>query len=129
MKVLSVRQPWAWALIHAGKDIENRTWPTKYRGPVAIHASKGMTRKEFDAAKYYMLEIGVPRVPNPDELEFGQIIGIVDIVDLVSEEELPISEWFEGPWGWVVQNPRQVKPVPMKGMLGLRDYDKELILI
>ena len=44
---LSVRQPWAWAIIHAGKDIENRSWATKFRGRVLIHASKGMTQEEF----------------------------------------------------------------------------------
>lgn len=44
---LSVRQPWAWAIIYAGKDIENRSWQAvnrglKQRGRVAIHAAKGM---------------------------------------------------------------------------------------
>jgi hypothetical protein len=45
---LSIRQPWAWLILHAGKDIENRDWPTKYRGPFLIHASKGMTRDEYE---------------------------------------------------------------------------------
>ena len=40
MKALSVRQPWAWAIIYAGKDVENRTWPTRYRGFVIVHASQ-----------------------------------------------------------------------------------------
>ena len=39
MKALSVRQPWAWAIAAAGKDVENRTWRTDYRGLIAIHAS------------------------------------------------------------------------------------------
>ena len=41
MKALTVRQPWAWAIIHAGKDIENRTRNIAgdYRGPLAIHSS------------------------------------------------------------------------------------------
>ena len=45
---LSIRQPWAWAILHAGKDIENRSWSTSFRGPVCIHAAKGMTAAEFD---------------------------------------------------------------------------------
>jgi len=44
MIALSVRQPWAWLLLN-GKDIENRDWYTKYRGPLAIHASKGISGK------------------------------------------------------------------------------------
>ena len=35
--VLTVRQPWAWAIIQVGKDVENRSWPTKHRGPLLIH--------------------------------------------------------------------------------------------
>jgi ASCH domain. len=124
MKVLSVRQPWAWALIFGGKDIENRYWTTKYRGPIAIHASKGLTRKEFEIAKEYMLEI-IPRVPNMDELDRGAIIGIVDLVDITQNTDSP---WFEGPdifgkenFGWVVTNPRPVVPKFYTGGLGLRD--------
>lgn len=34
MIALSIRQPWAWHILHSGKDIENRDWPTKFRGRV-----------------------------------------------------------------------------------------------
>ena len=40
MKALTVLQPWAWALIHGPKRIENRSWATYYRGPLVIHAGK-----------------------------------------------------------------------------------------
>lgn len=40
MKVLSIRQPWAWLIMTGLKDIENRTWNTDFRGRFAIHASK-----------------------------------------------------------------------------------------
>jgi len=45
MKALSVRQPWAWAIIYALKDIENRGWPINYRGDILIHAAKTCTKK------------------------------------------------------------------------------------
>ena len=53
---LSVRQPWAWAIIHAGKDVENRSWQAvnhglRRRGRIAIHAAKGLTRDEYDDAR------------------------------------------------------------------------------
>jgi ASCH domain len=38
LTALTVRQPWAWAITHGQKNIENRTWTTCYRGPLAIHA-------------------------------------------------------------------------------------------
>ncbi len=37
-KAISVRQPWAEAIIRGGKNVENRSWMTKYRGLIAIHA-------------------------------------------------------------------------------------------
>lgn len=41
MKALSILQPWPWLILHAWKDIENRTWPTRFRGRFLIHAGKG----------------------------------------------------------------------------------------
>ena len=38
-KGISIAQPWAAAIAFAGKEIENRSWRTHYRGPLAIHAS------------------------------------------------------------------------------------------
>lgn len=38
MKALTVQQPWAWAIVHGGKDVENRTTAWKHRGQLAIHA-------------------------------------------------------------------------------------------
>jgi hypothetical protein len=42
MKVLTIKNPWAYLIVYCGKDIENRTWETKYRGPLLIHASRSM---------------------------------------------------------------------------------------
>ena len=50
MRAISVRPPWAWAILHAGKDIENRTWKTKLRGTIAVHASQTMNRPFYEAA-------------------------------------------------------------------------------
>src|SRR6266705_2697241 len=75
MKALSVRQPWAWAIIHARKDIENRTWKTHFRGQVAIHSSRKL---DSDSE--------LPRTsrrPRADDLICGAIIGVVDIIDVV----------------------------------------------
>src|SRR5690348_2447825 len=70
MKALSIRQPWAWLILHAGKDIENRDWSTRFRGQVLIHAAKGMTQNEFADACYFAREIGVDVdkfMPSPPE--------------------------------------------------------------
>ena len=55
MKALSIRQPWAWLIVNGHKDIENRSWPTRFRGPVLIHAAKGMTMSSTKSATGHLL--------------------------------------------------------------------------
>ena len=47
---LSVRQPWAWALLYGGKTIENRKWTTHYRGRIWIHASERENHDDVEEA-------------------------------------------------------------------------------
>lgn len=119
---LSGTQPWFWACLYAGKDIENRDWPTRVRGTVAFHASKGMTRAQYNEACEVIGNIcdGITRpdviVPAYDSLPRGAIIGLIDIVDCVQSHPSP---WFFGEYGFVLRNPRALKePIPCKGALG-----------
>jgi hypothetical protein len=111
MRALTVRQPWAWAIIHAGKNIENRSWRNRHcSGTVAIHASGASVPRTFSLPR------GVRR-PAAGELHRSAIIGVVDIVDVVDRHRSP---WFGGPLGWVLRNPRPLaQPVRCSGRLGL----------
>lgn len=110
MRCLSIRQPWAYKIIFGGKDIENRSWKTPYRGPILIHASK-TPDKNFGW--------------NPGLMPTSCIIGIIDLVDCV---EYSKSRWFQGPYGFVLANPRPFsKPIPAKGKLKLYSVPDELI--
>ena len=120
---LSIRQPWAWAIIHAGKDIENRDWPTKFRGPVCIHAAKGMTTAEHeDAARFMHFERGIV-APLFVHTVRGGIIGTAEVVDCV---EASPSPWFFGRYGFVLRNPLAVDFIPVRGALGFFDWRKQL---
>lgn len=113
---LSVRQPWAWFILHLGKDHENRTWRTKFRGPLWIHAAKGMTRAEYDHACRFASWIrGFPKIPRFEDLPRGGIVGQVDVTGCVSES---VSRWFEGPNALVVGNPKPCELRPCRGALG-----------
>jgi hypothetical protein len=87
LPILSIRQPWAWAILHAGKDFENRNWSTSFRGQFLIHASKACTRDEYDDACSFMVRkcgVALEEVPSLKELDRGGIIGVAKITDCVS---------------------------------------------
>lgn len=120
MLALSIRQPWAWLILNAGKDIESRDWPTRVRGRVLIHASKGMSRDEYEDgigfAQAVAHEAGrVLRAPTIEEITRGGIVGSVEIVDCVQRHP---SRWFFGRYGFVLRDPQVLPFQPLKGRLG-----------
>ena len=123
MRALSIRQPWAWLIIHGGKDIENRTWHTKFRGRFLVHASQGMTKLEYKAAQWYAAERGVT-VPQFAELQRGGIIGSVDLADSLDHSDSP---WYMGAAGFLLRDPKQLPFVRIKGRLGFFGVPAELI--
>jgi hypothetical protein len=119
MKALSIQQPWAWAIIYAGKNIENRTWRTNYRGTFAVHAS-AKPRREW---------VFPPRALKPppkDEWPLGAIIGFVDLMACVEEHR---SRWHQaGCFGYVLANPRPLrKPVLCKGALNFWEVPAHIL--
>ncbi|WVV46869.1 ASCH domain-containing protein [Pseudomonas sp. NA13] len=115
MKALSIRQPWAWLIVHGGKDIENRSWHTKFRGRFLVHAAQGMTQKDYaDAATFADLECGVT-IPTFNNLPRGGIIGSVELVDSLDASDSP---WYMGQKGFLLRNPKPLPFAPLKGRLG-----------
>lgn len=111
VKALTIRQPWAWAIIHGGKDIENRSWNTHHRGPLVIHAGKALERESLEACG----ELACRKMPA--EFDRGYLIGVVDVVDCVNRHKSP---WFIGDYGFVLARPRAFKtPIAFTGRLGL----------
>lgn len=115
---LSIRQPWAHAVAQGWKPIENRSWRVlnslrNHRGPFCIHASKGMTRAEFDDAADTFEDLGFT-CPPAAELQRGGIIGVATLVDIVKRHDSP---WFFGPKGLVISDARPVAFVPVSGAL------------
>jgi ASCH domain len=112
MKVLTVKQPWAWAMANGIKRIENRTRATRYRGPLLIHA--GVSKS--DLGKEGTL---IPGLPDRTALTFGAIIGVADVVDCVPLEMVKGEPFAWGPFCWILANARPLKPYPCKGRLSL----------
>jgi hypothetical protein len=116
MKALSIRQPWAWLIVMGYKDVENRTWSTRFRGRFLVHAGK-----KFDHTGYRWVasEMGLA-MPEPHEFACGGIVGMAEIVDCVTQHDSP---WFFGPYGFVLENARPLQFAPLRGSLGFFDVD------
>lgn len=135
MKALSIRSPWWWYILHAGKDIENRDWPTRYRGPVLIHASKWWRRMDVwdDVFDVQHLMAGRDDFTTPcgnflrDGMSKigGHIVGVAEIVDCVTSSDSP---WFAGPYGFKLASVSAFKvPFPCKGALGLFEVPDDFV--
>ena len=129
MKIISIRQPWASLIVTGGKnvvtgeierkDVENRTWPTHYRGPVLIHASQ---RQDDIAADEIERRFSVRL---PDDVPGGGVVGVCEIVDCVRNHP---SKWAaNGHWHFVLANARPLPFVPWKGALSLREAPSDLL--
>lgn len=86
MKALTIWQPWASAILLSGKDVENRTWRTDYRGPVLVHAGKGYAEWAHRAApiRGAVHRSGLASVS-------GAFLGVVELVDCVPWDTGEIS--------------------------------------
>ena len=132
MKVLSVRQPWAWAIIHGGKDIENRNWKTNYRGPLAIHAGKQFDMTGDDQ-QWMLVHGGEPYVEMLQKFceedghdVRGAIIGTVNLIDCIPSYACK-SPWKAGNdpdyFCWKLESPHPIdEPIKMPGKLGLFEW-------
>ncbi len=141
MIALSIRQPWAWLIIHGHKPLENRTWATKFRGRIAVHAAKGMTQLEYDQARMFAATRGVTLPPfamfsekfhetphHSITTRRGGVIGAVRIVDMVFSEkeaiEKKVDAWYTGAIGFVLAEPViAAEFIPVRGSLGFFKVD------
>ncbi len=132
MKALSVRAPWWWFILHAGKDIENRDWPTSFRGTIYLHAGKWFSEPAVieDASSaldcYEASGFSAKGSISWEAMKAarGCIVGKVDIVDCVTQSESP---WFFGKYGFVLANPIVfTRPIPFTGALYLFDVPDDI---
>lgn len=147
MRILTVRQPWAWAIIHGQKNVENRPRNIAggYRGPVAIHAGLTLDESAFGSATLHnaWLSAGGDAAPGGWGVsKRGRIIGVVDLVHVHQAAHClnPVDVADDSTWKWcspwaqndvqhlVFENPRALAdPIPYRGALGLRRLDDDLI--
>lgn len=132
MRALTVRQPWAWAIIHGGKLIENRTARVSYTGPIAIHAAasrsaRGIADPRIGAAAH---RLGLDshdlhRQPAGGIIGTAQLIGCHPDVGCCrpwgeSSYQEAGGRTRTALWHWALDQPEALaQPVPCLGRLGL----------
>jgi activating signal cointegrator 1 len=155
VKCLSITQPWATLLVLGVKRVETRSWPTTYRGPLAIQAAKGwdasaraLADKLLAGWKSLTPGAVVGNMPR------GAVVGVVDLTDcrIMTLSEKPRANEFsltvaselwsedaqrrgegelggyeEGRYDWTVKNPRELlRPVACAGKLGIFELPPEI---
>lgn len=124
MRILSVRQPWAYLIAHGIKPIENRDWTTRYRGIVLIHAGKQFEDEAVDWILNKLDDLERRRFPmKKSAFECGGIVGIARLADVATDSE---NKWFVGEYGWVFDRAMPLPFIPMRGQLGLFDAPAEI---
>jgi hypothetical protein len=120
MPALSIRQPWAWLIVHGFKDVENRDWHTPFRGRFLVHAGKTLARAYYDEqvsamAQRRILPAGFPSF---DELrtQCGGIVGEARLQLVADQSQSP---WYiPGSYAWRVTDAKPMPFWPMRGKLG-----------
>lgn len=153
MKAISLWQPWATAIALGSKRVETRHWPTKYRGPLAIHAAKRFNRREMldvQRTDFWCCALldamdGVQFFA--DVLPFGAIVATCELDDCRPSESFTESEidrvhradlggWTErqmgnfspGRYGWVLDKIQPLaEPIPYRGLQGLFNVPDALL--
>ena len=136
MKALSLWEPWASLMAVGVKTIETRSFPTNYRGELAIHASKRFTREQRETLRSDPFWRSTPPLESI-VTNLGHILCIVDLYDCkpteyLIEYGLPVSlegkntyeyefgNYEPGRWGWLTKDVRRLaRPLPVVGRQGL----------
>jgi len=123
MKALTLWQPWAGFVAAGMKRIETRSWPTEYRGEIAIHAA---VMSGYDGGLQKQMDELVSRGKKHLLAATGAIIAVATLSDCVrteeiavdlSELELKLGNYDRGRWAWILACVRVLdNPVPCRGM-------------
>ncbi len=138
MKAITLWQPHAWAVAHAGKDVENRVWrpPENLLGKViAIHAGKRVDERvigEMQAGAWYHVSGKCVLCPDAKEITRGAIVAVATLGGVLAHQDNqapPIYPWYCGEgYGWVLRGTIALPtPLPCRGAQGLWNVPPDLL--
>ena len=127
MKAITIKQPFATLIAEGLKEYEFRTWKTKYRGDILIHAGKSVDKdamKRFAHLKLnYPLGCFVAKATLTDCVEVND-----ELKEVLRKKDFAIYEgttennsWYG--YGFKIENVEKVSHVLANGKLGLWEYE------
>ena len=116
MKAITIKQPFATLIAEGLKEYEFRTWKTKYRGDILIHAGKGIDKAAMK--RFAHLNLNYP---------LGCFVAKATITDCIEENDemrkyLRKKDSWHG-YGFKIENVEKIEPVLANGKLGLWEYE------
>ena len=139
MKALTLTQPWATLVAIGEKHFETRSWGTKNRGPVAIHAAMGFPRHARDLCNDEPFDSTLLRhgYSGWGFLPRGAVLAVCEIGDCFrtaagddgpDEQEAAFGDFSVGRYAWRLDNVRRLSnPIVIPGHLGLWGIDDAVI--
>jgi hypothetical protein len=134
IKALSFKQPFAWLIANGYLLVDDRSWGTQYRGPILIHASKGLYEEYY---QYIKSHTDIP-IPDRHQLEYGGVVGMAKLVLCCKPGELPAGlsreqrSHFGGVnaeyYGFLFAQARPLPWMPCAGKLGIFEIDVDMLL-
>ena len=129
MKVITIKQPWASLIAEGYKIYEFRTWNTKYRGEILIHAGKSIDKKAMKKFAEYNLEyptgciIAKATITDSIYVDNDFVAKISKINPLVYHN---VIDQKEGKlYGFKLEKVSKIEPIYLDGQLGLWNYKNE----
>ena len=138
MKIITLHQPWASFIKEGFKTYETRSWATKYRGPLLIHAGKKKFKKsQYDSVmESYSEFFSVMGIDDLNELPYGKILCITNLTEVVKTEvayghismsNIKLGDWSPNRYGWKLDDVCPlIDPIQHSGQQGIRDYKTDL---
>ena len=127
MKALTIREPFASLVTYNLKCYETRSWPTKYRGPILIHA--GLAKVNLKDERLKKLTNSLPKSNNPGHILCQAtlkdcILMTSDFIDKVkqNEKEYLAGHYEVGRYAWLLTDIKLIEPISYKGALGLWNF-------
>jgi hypothetical protein len=140
MKVISIMQPWATLVAMGEKRFETRSWRTKYRGKLAIHASLKIEKAvcRYEPFQSVLEKHGYTErtLPSGVILAIGKLADCFQVIgnkgdsakldegQVIEGREYSFGNFSEGRYAWEVTDVHALDtPIPAKGKLGLWEHE------